>query len=472
MMDKVSTQAAVVNYRSPAALMYRGLAVAATACFMVFFPLPIFYLFLVGMKHGIAEALLFSASTLSLLLFLLAFQAYRLNRVRRLIFTDGGICLPGGKTYGRRSKDLIPWSQIAKIEVVKDSSGDSSASLVLSPERRGAIRLQLSALSFEDLDKVVSACQLWANRWALESTFTDLVNEVTGQRSGTDDSSFTALWLQEAHRRLATTPFKPLEPGTTLQDKRVKVVMPLTAGGWSAIYLCQWREKTPAVLKEAVVPAAVKDHVRQKAYEHFEREAVLLSGLNHKQIAKVLDYFVEAGRQYMVLERIAGANLRSYIKDRGPVSQRQALKWAAELVEIIGYLHGQNPPIVHRDLTPENLVLDMKGSLVLIDFGSANEFLGTVTGTLVGKPSYISPEQFSGRANLQSDLYSLGAVVYFMLSGKDPEPLSAASPKADNAQVSDRLNELVADLMQIDLKKRLPNIEAVKSRLDTMVASG
>jgi len=471
-MDKVSTQAAVVNYRSPAALMYRGLAVAATACFMVFFPLPIFYLFLVGMKHGIAEALLFSASTLSLLLFLLAFQAYRLNRVRRLIFTDGGICLPGGKTYGRRSKDLIPWSQIAKIEVVKDSSGDSSASLVLSPERRGAIRLQLSALSFEDLDKVVSACQLWANRWALESTFTDLVNEVTGQRSGTDDSSFTALWLQEAHRRLATTPFKPLEPGTTLQDKRVKVVMPLTAGGWSAIYLCQWREKTPAVLKEAVVPAAVKDHVRQKAYEHFEREAVLLSGLNHKQIAKVLDYFVEAGRQYMVLERIAGANLRSYIKDRGPVSQRQALKWAAELVEIIGYLHGQNPPIVHRDLTPENLVLDMKGSLVLIDFGSANEFLGTVTGTLVGKPSYISPEQFSGRANLQSDLYSLGAVVYFMLSGKDPEPLSAASPKADNAQVSDRLNELVADLMQIDLKKRLPNIEAVKSRLDTMVASG
>src|SRR5262249_5087256 len=181
-MDKVSTQAAVVNYRSPAALMYRGLAVAATACFMVFFPLPIFYLFLVGMKHGIAEALLFSASTLSLLLFLLAFQAYRLNRVRRLIFTDGGICLPGGQTYGRRSKDLIPWSQIAKIEVVKDSSGDSSASLVLSPERRGPIRLQLSALSFEDLDKVVSACQLWANRWALESTFTDLVNEVTGQR--------------------------------------------------------------------------------------------------------------------------------------------------------------------------------------------------------------------------------------------------------------------------------------------------
>src|SRR5262249_34323741 len=117
-MDKVSTQAAVVNYRSPAAMVYRGLAVAATACFVVFFPLPIFYLFLVGMKHGFAEALLFAASTLSLLLFLLAFQAYRLNSVRRLIFTDGGICLPGGQSYGKRSRDLIAWSQIERIAVV------------------------------------------------------------------------------------------------------------------------------------------------------------------------------------------------------------------------------------------------------------------------------------------------------------------------------------------------------------------
>src|SRR4030095_7485221 len=151
------------------------------------------------------------------------------------------------------------------------------------PEHGSPVRLQLSALGFEDMDKVVSACQLWANRWTLDSTFTELLEQVTNRRSDSSESSFTALWLQEAHRRLATTPFVPLEPSSTLQDGRVKVVQPLTAGGWSAIYLCQWREKTPAVLKEAVVPAAVKDDVKQKAYEHFEREAVLLSGLNHRQ---------------------------------------------------------------------------------------------------------------------------------------------------------------------------------------------
>ncbi len=472
-MEKITAQAAVVNYRSPGAQRYHRLAVIATACCVVFFPLPIFYIFLVGMKHGIVEALLFAASTLSLLFVLIAFQAYKFNRVRRLVFTDAGISLPSVEATGKTALNLVPWRQIEMIAVEKDSAGVSgNDNLVLSREQGNPIRLQLSALAFEDLDKVVSACQLWANRWTLDSTFTELLEQITHRRSDSSDSSFTALWLQEAHRRLGTTPFVPLEPGSVLQDGRVKVVQPLTAGGWSAIYLCHWREKTPAVLKEAVVPSAVKAEVRQKAYEHFEREAVLLSGLNHKQIAKVLDYFVESGRQYMVLERIPGANLRSYIKDRGAVSEKQASKWAVELVDIISYLHKQDPPIVHRDLTPENLVLDMKGSLVLIDFGSANEFLGTVTGTLVGKPSYISPEQFSGHANLQSDLYSLGAVLYFMLTGVDPEPLAVASPKSANPVVSGRLEELVSSLMQVDVRKRLRNIDEVSPLLDTVGASG
>lgn len=466
MVDKATARTAVVNYQSPIAERCRNLAVASTACFIVFFPLPIFFWLLLPMRHSIVEACLFAASLFSLVFFLTAFNAYRLNRSGRMVLTDAGFVLPAGKLVFGSATQAISWSNIEKIAVVNDGFRKrENASLLLSVKGRKPVRLRLSSLSSEDLDKLVSACELWANRWTRDNSFIELVETVTNKRAGSDDSSFTALWLQEAHRRLSTTPFVPLEPDAILQDGRVKVVQTLTAGGWSAIYLCQWQDKTPAVLKEAVVPPGVGEELKKKAYEHFERESVLLSGLDHPQIARVIDYFVENSRQYMVLQRISGANLRTYIKDRGPVSERQALKWTRELVEIVAYLHGRDPPIVHRDVTPENLVLDMRGSLVLIDFGSANEFVGTVTGTLVGKPSYVAPEQFSGRANLQSDLYSLGAVIHFMLTGEDPEPLTVASPRCANPLVSDALDSLVSDLMRLNLKERLPNIDQVKARL-------
>ena len=136
---------------------------------------------------------------------------------------------------------------------------------------------------------------------------------------------------------------------------------------------------------------------------------------------------------------------RTYVKDKGGVSERQALTWAREIADIVEYLHTRETAVVHRDLTPENLVLDMRGSLILVDFGAANEFVGTVTGTLVGKPSYISPEQFSGRANLQSDLYSLGAVLFYLLTATDPEPLSVNSPRSLKPEISESFDRLVQD---------------------------
>ncbi len=466
MSEKASAKTAVVSYESPTAVYSRRLAVIGTACFIVFFPLPLLYHIFLGnaAAWGVPDAILMLASLGSFIFFLIAFNSYRFNRNTRLILTDNAIIMP--HQTGAPGKIAVPWRKVDRIEVTEyGAERQSDESIVLSLSERGSLRLKLSSLSTEDLDKLVSACELWAEGTAKDPSFRRLVDKVTHKRRDADDSSFTALWMEEAQRRLSTTPFSPLEPGKELQDGRVKVVQPLTAGGWSAIYLCQWQERTPAILKEAVVPPAAKEDLKQKAYEHFAREAVLLSGVDHPQIAKVLDYFIESNRQYMVLQRISGANLRSYIRDKGAASEKQVLKWTRGLVDIISYLHALEPPIVHRDLTPENLILDMKGSLVLIDFGSANEFVGTVTGTLVGKPSYISPEQFSGHAKPQSDLYSLGAVVYFMITGRDPEPLAVATPRAGNPQVSEPLDQLVQDLTQLDLQKRLKTITDVASRL-------
>src|SRR5207237_6197438 len=116
------------------------------------------------------------------------------------------------------------------------------------------------------------------------------------------------------------------------------------------------------------------------------------------------------------------------IRQNGAQKETTVLKWAAEVAEILTYLHKRNPPIIHRDLTPDNLVLKNEGTVHLIDFGAANQFVGTATGTLVGKQAYIAPEQLRGKADLQSDLYSLGGTLHYLLTGKDPIPLMVAHP--------------------------------------------
>ncbi|MBZ0190050.1 MAG: protein kinase, partial [Candidatus Obscuribacterales bacterium] len=317
MLESATAKTAVVNYKSPTAQRSRRTAVLAVACFLVLFPLPILSHFFVNMKMDMVLALFLSLSIFSLVFLLVAIHHYRHNRQLRIILTEKGIVLPGRRLPEHFSESGVPWSMIENIAYLKGDAGRfQDGTVVISVRRSNSIELKLENLTGEDADKLVSACDLWANQPSKDETFQQLVEAVTQGRLAGEDGGFTALWMEEAQRRLSATPFVPLSPGTTLQDGRVKVVQPLTAGGWSAIYLCQWQSKTTAVLKEAVVPPGANDGLKEKARQHFEREAILLSGLDNPKIAKVLDYFIENGRQYMVLERISGANLRSYIKDR------------------------------------------------------------------------------------------------------------------------------------------------------------
>lgn len=468
-MSRTSAQTAVVNYHSPALERLRIQLIYATATMLVFFPLPVYFWIYNIKLQGFASILFFAAPIFSLLFFGIALVLYKNHGKMRVIFDESGIGIPDNFYGGFFTKtSMHPWSELQSISVSKDASKHESIELSM---QFLTLKMRLDGLSTEDLDKVISACLLWSEADCRTSTFLSLAERLSGKRINDESSNYTGLWMQEASRRLRATPFTPLKPGTILQNNRVKVVQAIGAGGWSAIYLCQWQEHTPAVLKEAVMPPAIEEELKNKAYEQFQREANILSGLKHPQVARVLDYFVEQGRQYMVLERIPGPNLRTYIKDKGAVSEKQTIKWAKSISEVLSYLHKQEPPVIHRDLTPENLILDMRGSLVLIDFGSANEFIGTVTGTLVGKPSYVSPEQFSGHANLRSDIYSLGAVIYFMITGEDPEPLSTAHPKEKNSQVSDKLDKLVADLMALNQKHRLQNIDEVLADIADLESS-
>ncbi len=193
----------------------------------------------------------------------------------------------------------------------------------------------------------------------------------------------------------------------------------------------------------------------------FEREASLLGNLRHPAMPKVMDYFSEAGRDYLVMEFIPGHDLAELLEIRGgPFPESEVLRWADELLRVLEYLHGQKPPILHRDIKPSNLKLTKQGEIFLIDFGLAKGSAGQMP-TLVTNRSvrgftavYASLEQIHGDGtDPRSDLYSLGATLYQLLTGVPP----IAAPTRFNAIEDERPDPL-------------PPIEALNSNTSAGVA--
>lgn len=339
------------------------------------------------------------------------------------------------------------------------------------------VTLLLNGLSKADLKEFILAVQAYA----LHAKFKPALNTLDlnlgaiGPRQSVH-ASFTQMWEEELENRFGSTIFVPLEPGQVIDyqstggSRSLKIEGQLSFGGLSAVYLVSRPEASAAeqsrlyVLKEAVMPLSTDDALKAKALEMFERESMLLSALNHDRIARVLDYFVSAGRNYILLEHIEGVDLRCFIAEQGAQPPAVVVRWLLEAAKILQFLHGQNPPIIHRDVTPDNLVLARDGCLSLIDFGAANALLGTATGTLVGKQSYIAPEQFRGKAGLSSDIYSLGATIYFSVTGTEPEPLTELRAGKVVALPSG-LDQLIFDCTRQDVSERIKTADELIDRV-------
>ncbi|HEY9711857.1 MAG TPA: serine/threonine-protein kinase, partial [Chroococcales cyanobacterium] len=361
------------------------------------------------------------------------------------------------------------WEEILKIDVTAEKNF-RKALLVLYLKGRSPIKLKMRCFESQQLEELFLALEVWGRQSEIGTRLVELQNQLRNDGESSSSSlSYTALWESELSSRFGTTIFTPLEPGACLQEGRLKVIRQLSFGGLSAIYLCQIDGRDLAVLKESVTPEGTRSDIREKALEHFRREAAHLIKLDHPRIIKVMDFFVEDGRTYLLLEYLEGLDLRQYVRQNGPVALDQALLFGIQIARILEYLHTQEPPLIHRDISPDNIVRLSDETLILIDFGAANEFIGTVTGTLVGKQAYISPEQFRGKSVVQSDLYALGGTLYFLLTGEDPEPLSVSRLNSHGLSVCAEMDELIAELTALSVADRVPSAEAARRRLESIL---
>ena len=283
------------------------------------------------------------------------------------------------------------------------------------------------------------------------------------------DRSYTELWLQSLTQAPERSTLDPLEPGQVVGESRYEVLHSLGVGGQGTAYLCRdlkTSDNKLVVLKETLLPVFVDPIVRRKALEGFEREAKLLQSLEHSGIVQLLDFFVEDHRAYLVLEHLSGSNMREHVLKDGPVTEAELQHYASQMCVILKFLHERG--VVHRDFSPENLIVDASDRIKLIDFNVAQQTQGGSQGAIVGKPAYMPPEQFRGKATGQSDIYALGATLFFLLTGHDPEAITQSSVVALNSNVSPGLNQIIKRCTALQLNHRYLSADEIAADLDDL----
>ncbi len=279
-------------------------------------------------------------------------------------------------------------------------------------------------------------------------------------------------------RRVAGTPQPAqeglLRVGTQLQG-RYKILGVIGVGGMGAVYRAQ-DLRFPGVMRlcavKEMINTASDRRVRDMITRNFEREAGILATLSHPAIPQVYDYFTEESRSYLVLEFVTGQDLEARVSaSEGFFSEAQVVDWAAQLCDVLSFLHNHKPrPIIFRDLKPSNVMLDDQGRIRLVDFGIAKLFQSGEKGTMIGTEGYSPPEQYRGVSEPRGDLYALGATMHHLLSKQDPrlEPPFSFQERPihkSNPTVSQELLSLVEKLLEYDVNARYGSAEELKRAL-------
>ena len=277
-----------------------------------------------------------------------------------------------------------------------------------------------------------------------------------------------------------------IAPNTLLQN-RYLVLKQIGQGGMGAVYIAtDQRFGSTVALKETFFD----DPGLRKA---FEREARLLNHLRHPALPRVSDHFLEDEGQFLVMEYIAGDDLSEKLKDRGGAfPPSEVLNWADQLLDALDYLHTQEPSVIHRDIKPQNLKLTARNAIVLLDFGLAKgtattQTKVTATGSVFGYSRNYAPlEQIQGAGtDPRSDLYSLAATLYHLVTGVtppdaltratavlngQPDPLLPANEV--HAQVTPAVAEVLTQAMAQNASQRPQTASAMRDAMREAVRQG
>lgn len=268
---------------------------------------------------------------------------------------------------------------------------------------------------------------------------------------------------------------------------RYKILELVGKGGMGSVYraedlllkgrFCAVKEIIPHLAQD---PKAVEELRKQ-----FYQEASVLARLDHPNLPKVSDYFTEGDREYLVMDFVPGKDLRTIVNEARVagkfLEEKTVLKWAEQLCSALEYLHSQSPPILHRDIKPSNIKLTPAGTVKLVDFGLVKLLHSDEERTITvlegrGTLPYTPLEQYAGEpgtTDTRSDIYSLGATLYHLLTGQPPpdaktrflKPDSLVPPRKINPDISPRVEKAILWALELHPDNRPPEVRTFASAL-------
>lgn len=282
--------------------------------------------------------------------------------------------------------------------------------------------------------------------------------------------------------------FTELQPGTGLNGGKYIIEKKIGEGGFGITYRAiQSGLDRPVCIKE-YFPAGrcIRDtyartiHIQGMDHDKFEKyrkafvnEARTLAGLRHASIVEVIDIFDENNTSYMVMPFIEGRSLQAIVEKEGPLTYPEAVNYMAQITDAVGYIHERH--ILHRDIKPDNIMITADYKAILIDFGSAREFVEdkTQAQTSMLTHGYAPTEQYTttSRKGSYTDIYAIGATLYFILTGKVPMEAAARitehmpEPRELRPDLPEEANRTIMKAMQL---KSTDRHQTVKEFMDDL----
>ena len=276
--------------------------------------------------------------------------------------------------------------------------------------------------------------------------------------------------------------FAELQPGTPLCNGKYIIKEKVGEGGFGITYQALQCDLDRLVcIKEyflsgkcireecsnTIYPQGDKSHLFEKFRQSFVQEAKMVAALHHPNIVEVIDIFDENNTSYMVMPFIGGKTLRNIVNSRGRLPYPETVNYIAQITSAVGYLHEQN--ILHRDIKPDNIMITEDFKAILIDFGSAREFVHdkTQAQTSMWTDGYAPPEQYTSnsRKGSYTDIYAIGATLYFALTGQVPMESAARltermpAPRDLVPEIPEEANRTILKAMQLKTENRHQSVQ-------------
>ena len=281
------------------------------------------------------------------------------------------------------------------------------------------------------------------------------------------------------HTKTLETPTEELTRGSVFAG-RYEIIEELGKGGMGRVYRVEDKKIKKEIALKLIKPEIASD---KKTIERFKNELTTARDITHKNVCRMYDLGEEKGRHYITMEYVSGQDLKGIIHQMGQLTVGKAISIAKQICDGLAEAHSLG--VVHRDLKPNNIMIDRGGNAKIMDFGIARAVKGksiTGSGVMIGTPQYMSPEQVEGKVvDKRSDIYSLGIILYEMLTDRVPfegdTPLTVGvkqktetpkDPKDFNERIPDDLNRMILRCLEKEKENRYQSVGEVRSELELL----